>query len=93
MVLERIRERLQDRGDSMEDYRRVLLPTTREDIIVTAGNGSTIDLVMDGERHTDVVDATSQVGTTPLGHRYGPLLDDLRELFREDSDFPLMIDG
>lgn len=93
MVLDEIKERLADRGDDLADYRRVLLPTTREDIIVTAGNGSTIDLVMEGDRYTGVVDATSQVGTTPLGHRYGPLLDDLRELYREDSDFPLMIDG
>lgn len=93
MVLGRIRERLRSDGDDLDDYKRVLLPTTREDIIVTAGDGATIDIIHDGQRQEDVVDATSQVGTTPLGHRYEPLLEEVRELYREDSDFPLMIDG
>jgi 4-aminobutyrate aminotransferase len=93
-MLERIKELLQtDEEDDFNDYHRVLLPTTREEIVVTAADGMTVDVLKNGERYSDVIDGTSQVGTNPLGHRYKPIMDELRQLLRDDSDFPLMLAG
>ncbi|MDY6771676.1 MAG: aminotransferase class III-fold pyridoxal phosphate-dependent enzyme [Candidatus Nanohaloarchaea archaeon] len=93
-MLDRIRELLGGEDDeTFQDYKRVLLPTTREEIVITAGDGPHIDIIRDGEEQEGVMDATSQVGTTPFGHRYEPLLEEIRPLYEQDSDFPLMIDG
>ncbi|MCJ7428764.1 MAG: aspartate aminotransferase family protein [Candidatus Nanohaloarchaeota archaeon QJJ-5] len=92
-MLDKIRNVIKDSDDELDDYKRVLLPTTREDIVITGGNGPTIDIIHDGKRQEGVIDAASQVGTKPFGHRYEPMLEELRPLYEKDSDFSLMIDG
>ncbi len=92
MLLDKIKDFFSS-GDSLEGYRKVLLPTTREEIVVTGAKGPYINLKHRGEEKVKVIDATSQVGTNPLGHRYEPLLKEMREIFRQDSNFPLMLAG
>ncbi|MDY6778839.1 MAG: aminotransferase class III-fold pyridoxal phosphate-dependent enzyme [Candidatus Nanohaloarchaea archaeon] len=92
-MLERIREFFRNDTESFHDHRKVLLPTTREEVLITGAQGPYIDVVKDGNQLNDVIDATSQVGTNPLGHRYEPLLEKVRELFSQDSNFPLMTSG
>ncbi len=82
-----------DETDSLDDYKRVLLPTTREDIVIYGVNDFTVDFIYNGDRYENVIDATSQVGTNPLGHKYEPLLEKVRTFYREDNDFPLMLAG
>ena len=92
-MIDKIRSIMTSSDDDLDDYKRVLLPTTREDIVITGGNGATIDIVHNGDQQEDVIDAASQVGTTPFGHRYEPLMEEVRALYDQDRDFPLMIDG
>lgn len=92
-MFEKIRNIVSSSDDDFKDYKRVLLPTTREDIVITGGTGSEIDIIHDGDHQENVIDAASQVGTTPFGHRYEPLLEEVRSLYDQGSDFPLMIDG
>ncbi|MDY6788488.1 MAG: aspartate aminotransferase family protein [Candidatus Nanohaloarchaea archaeon] len=92
MLLEKIRK-LIGGSSKLGSYRKVLLPTTREEVVVTGAKGPYLNLRHKGEEKVKVIDATSQVGTNPLGHRYEPILKEMRELFRQDSDFPLMLAG
>lgn len=74
----------------LERYRRVLLPTTREERVITAARGAEVKVrSAEGERW--VIDGTSQVGTNPLGHRHPELLEAMRKF--SDSSAPLMIAG
>lgn len=76
--------------DDLAAYRDVLLPTTRDDVVVQAAKGDEIKLDT-GDTEKWVIDATSQVGTNPLGHR-NPALMQALEAYRE-SDAPMMIAG
>lgn len=76
--------------DDHSGYERVLLPTTRYDIEITAATGAKVRAQKNGEEKW-VIDATSQVGTNPLGHRNPELMDAMQEFY--DSDLPLMIAG
>ncbi|MFB6294431.1 MAG: aspartate aminotransferase family protein, partial [Candidatus Nanohaloarchaea archaeon] len=76
---------------TFDDFDRVLLPTTREDLIVRGADGAEVK-VDDGTREKWVVDATSQVGTNPLGHRNEEMLAAMEELHTTDGA-PLMIAG
>lgn len=75
------------------DYGKALLTTTRTNIQVDGAHGFTLDLTTEKGRLKDVVDATSMVGTNPLGHRYEPLLREVRKLYDRGSEFPLMVAG
>lgn len=74
-------------------YKNVLLPTTRDDLVVK--HVDTFHITVqdgNGDEHT-AIDAVSQVGANPLGHRYEPLLEKIRALYREENSDPLMIAG
>ncbi len=79
-------------GFNLEPYKNVLLTTTREDVIVKDAKGFYLTLETE-KGEVNVLDGVSQVGANPLGHRYEPLLKELRTIFAEDSDFPLMVAG
>lgn len=74
-----------------DDYDRVLLPTTREKKVIKGAKGAEVR-VDDGSGEKWVVDATSQVGTNPLGHRNPEIMEAVEELHREE-EAPLMIAG
>ncbi|MDY6769347.1 MAG: aminotransferase class III-fold pyridoxal phosphate-dependent enzyme, partial [Candidatus Nanohaloarchaea archaeon] len=75
----------------LDPYRRVLLPTTREEKLITGASGAEVK-VDDGSGERWVIDATSQVGTNPLGHRNEEILSAMEELHSRDGE-PLMIAG
>lgn len=72
------------------EYERVLLPTTREKLEVLAADGPRVKTKKDGEAKW-VIDATSQVGTNPLGHRDNEMVAAMKEFY--ESDIPLMMAG
>lgn len=71
-------------------YKDVLLPTTREERMITGARGSKVR-IQDGEEKW-VIDGTSQVGTNPLGHRPPRLMEEL-ETFYGTDDEPVMLAG
>jgi acetylornithine/succinyldiaminopimelate/putrescine aminotransferase len=75
---------------AFSEYERVLLPTTREKLEVMAADGCRVKTRRDGEEKW-VVDATSQVGTNPLGHRDDEMMAAMKEFY--ESDLPLMVAG
>lgn len=76
--------------EELESYRRVLLPTTREERVITAARGAEVK-VRSAEGEHWVVDGTSQVGTNPLGHRHPEMVEAMKGFY--DSEAPLMIAG
>lgn len=76
--------------NEFSEYDRVLLPTTRERIEVVAADGAKVKTRKHGEEKW-VIDATSQVGTNPLGHRNPDMMAAMKKFY--ESDLPLMIAG
>ncbi len=82
-MLDRVKELLGG-SDELDEYRQVLLPTTREEIIVEAGDGAEARVRRPGEEAKWVVDGTAQVGTAPLGHNNEAMLAAMEQFYADE---------
>lgn len=88
----RVSELMFERENDFDDCRNVLLPVTRENLKIEKADGFRVK-VSNNQESKWVIDAASQVGTNIFGHRYEPLMEEMRNLYQNGGLRPILIDG
>jgi len=78
---------------NFKEYKKVLWPTTRQEFEILEAKGAYLTVRTAKKTLKEVIDASSQVGTAPLGHRPPELLELMRQYYSDNDSRPIMTAG
>lgn len=77
--------------ENLENFKKVLLPTTRREIIIKSASGFYVEAIIKN-RKMRLIDASSQIGTNVLGFRNPEILEAVNEYFKKGNN-PILMAG